>query len=90
MRGKIARSTPRPPFGPPVVRVAARSSRLASREARKSATIHASSGVIWGMSDESGEKGSAVARRHGLTPQQLFGWRRVARRDFRVMPGVGS
>ena len=36
MPGKIARSTPRPPFGPPVVRVAARSSRLASREARKS------------------------------------------------------
>jgi len=32
MPGKIARSTPRPPFGPPVVRVAARSSRLASRE----------------------------------------------------------
>jgi predicted SAM-dependent methyltransferase len=31
-RGKIARSTPRPPFGPPVVRVAARSSRLPSRE----------------------------------------------------------
>jgi transposase len=24
---------------------------------------------------------SAVARRHGLTPQQLFGWRRKARRD---------
>ena len=23
---------------------------------------------------------SAVARRHGLTPQQLFGWRRVAQR----------
>jgi hypothetical protein len=36
MPGKIARSIPRPPFGPPVVRVAARSSRLASREARKS------------------------------------------------------
>jgi hypothetical protein len=30
MPGKIARSTPRPPFGPPVVRVAARSSRLVS------------------------------------------------------------
>ena len=29
---------------------------------------------------ESGEQGSAVARRHGLTPQQLFGWRREARR----------
>jgi len=27
---------------------------------------------------ESGEKVSAVARRHGLTPQQLFGWRRDA------------
>jgi len=27
-----------------------------------------------------GEKVSAVARRHGLTPQQLFGWRREARR----------
>ena len=29
---------------------------------------------------ESGEKVSALARRHGLTPQQLFGWRRDARR----------
>jgi hypothetical protein len=36
MLGKITRSTPRPPFGPPVVRVAAGSSRLASKEARKS------------------------------------------------------
>jgi transposase-like protein len=25
---------------------------------------------------ESGETVSALARRHGLTPQQLFGWRR--------------
>lgn len=29
----------------------------------------------------SGETVSAVARRHGLTPQQLFGWRRVARQQ---------
>src|ERR1700704_2034904 len=29
---------------------------------------------------ESGERVSAVARRHGLTPQQLFGWRRDAQR----------
>jgi transposase len=29
---------------------------------------------------ESGETVSAVARRHALTPQQLFGWRRAARR----------
>ena len=28
---------------------------------------------------ESGETVSAVARRHGLTPQQLLGWRRQAR-----------
>ena len=28
---------------------------------------------------ESGETVSALARRHGLTPQQLFGWRRQAR-----------
>jgi transposase len=32
---------------------------------------------------ESGEKVSAVARRHGLTPQQLFGWRREAQRRAR-------
>ncbi len=31
-------------------------------------------------SHASGEAVSAVARRHGLTPQQLFGWRRNARR----------
>jgi transposase len=29
---------------------------------------------------ESGDEVSAVARRHGLTPQQLFGWRRNAQR----------
>jgi transposase len=29
---------------------------------------------------ESGETVCAVARRHALTPQQLFGWRRAARR----------
>ena len=28
---------------------------------------------------------SAVARRHGLTPQQLFGWRRQARRPVGAM-----
>jgi transposase len=32
---------------------------------------------------ESGETVSAVARRHRLTPQQLFGWRRVAQRRAR-------
>jgi transposase len=38
---------------------------------------------ILAESYESGEKVSAVARRHGLTPQQLFGWRRAARRQGR-------
>jgi transposase len=33
---------------------------------------------ILAESYESGEKVSSVARRHGLTPQQLFGWRREA------------
>jgi transposase-like protein len=31
----------------------------------------------------SGETVSAVARRHGLTPRQLFGWRRLARQETR-------
>ncbi len=35
---------------------------------------------ILAESYEVGEKVSAVARRHGLTPQQLFGWRREAQR----------
>ena len=35
---------------------------------------------ILAESCENGEKVSAVARRYGLTPQQLFGWRRDARR----------
>ena len=35
---------------------------------------------ILAESYESGEKVSAVARRHGLTPQQLFGWRRDTQR----------
>ena len=35
---------------------------------------------ILAESYESGATVSAVARRHGLTPQQLFGWRREAQR----------
>ncbi len=38
---------------------------------------------ILAESYDSGEKVSAVARRHGLTPQQLFGWRREAQRRAR-------
>jgi transposase len=38
---------------------------------------------------ESGETVSAVARRHGLTPQQLFGWRRWAARG-RPEDGVAA
>src|ERR1700682_2499170 len=35
-----------------------------------------------------GETVPAVARRHGLTPQQLFGWRRAAGRS--AAPGRGE
>ncbi|MCV3736658.1 transposase [Rhizobium sp. TRM96647] len=40
---------------------------------------------------ESYERGvtvCAVARRHGLTPQQLFSWRRLARKPLEVVPDV--
>jgi transposase len=39
---------------------------------------------------ESGETVSAVARRHGLTPQQLFGWRRQARQRAEERNGDSS
>jgi transposase len=35
-----------------------------------------------------GETVSAVARRHGMTPQQLFGWRRAAGRPLGA--GIGE
>ncbi|HXL47984.1 MAG TPA: transposase [Xanthobacteraceae bacterium] len=37
-------------------------------------------GWIIAESYQSGETVSAIARRYGLTPQQLFGWRRAAQR----------
>jgi transposase len=40
--------------------------------------------------DEAGAPISAVARRHGLTPQQLFGWRRAARRQAEEASGKGA
>ena len=36
----------------------------------------------------SGESICAVARRHGLSPQQLFGWRRQAREQAAANPGT--
>jgi transposase len=46
---------------------------------------------IVGETYERGETVSAVAGRHGLAPQQLFGWRRDARggRDGASASGVG-
>jgi len=38
---------------------------------------------------EPGAVVSAVARRHGLRPQQVFAWRREARRGELVLPGDG-
>jgi transposase len=39
---------------------------------------------------ESGETVSAIARRHGLTPQQLFGWRRHGRPSAQQRSGDNS
>ena len=39
---------------------------------------------------ESGATVSAVARRHGLTPQQLFGWRRHVRQGAQERSGDSS
>jgi transposase len=40
--------------------------------------------------DEAGASVSAVARRHGLTPQQLFGWRRDARQQSEEASSEGA
>ena len=45
---------------------------------RRSWTAEQKLGIV-AESYADGETVSAVARRHGLTPQQLFGWRRAAR-----------
>ena len=45
---------------------------------RRRAWTPAQKGRILAESYESGDEVSVVARRHGLTPQQLFGWRRDA------------
>ena len=44
---------------------------------RRSWAAEAKVGIV-AESYADGETVSAVARRHGLTPQQLFGWRRAA------------
>ena len=44
--------------------------------------------VIVAETYEDGARTSDVARRHGLTPQQLFGWRRAA--QGRVQPRAGQ
>ena len=44
--------------------------------------------AIVAESCEGGAKVCHVARRHGLTPQQLFGWRQEARRKSEAAPGA--
>ncbi len=44
---------------------------------RRAWTAEQKAGIV-AESYEAGDTVSAVARRHGLTPQQLFGWRRAA------------
>jgi hypothetical protein len=49
MPGKMTNSILRPPLRPPQVPAAVRSSRLSCGKVGKSANIHLSSGVIWGI-----------------------------------------
>jgi hypothetical protein len=49
MPGKMTNSILRPPFRPPQVPAAVRSLASILREGRKSAIIHLSSRVIWGI-----------------------------------------
>jgi transposase len=55
---------------------------------RRRAWTAAQKARIVAESYECGETVSTVARRHGLTPQQLFGWRRDAGR--RAEDGAGK
>ena len=52
---------------------------------RRSWSAAEKAGII-AESDSTGETVCAVARRHGLTPQQLFTWRRLARRSAVALP----
>ena len=54
---------------------------------RRRAWTAAQKAQIVAESYESGETVCAVARRHALTPQQLFGWRRAARHRAEDGPG---
>jgi transposase len=54
---------------------------------RRAWTAEQKAGIV-AESYESGGGVSAVARRHGLTPQQLFGWRRAAQRRAAGESGV--
>jgi transposase len=56
---------------------------------RRSWTAEQKAGIV-AESYSSGETVSAVARRHALTAQQLFGWRRAARQASKGANAKGS
>ena len=56
MLPKMARSAPRSPFGLPKVTVAGRTSLLSCKKAGKNPSIHANSGVIWGIPVYTGDR----------------------------------
>lgn len=53
---------------------------------RRAWTAEQKGGIV-AESYRGGETVSTVARRHGLTPQQLFGWRRQAERQVEATGG---
>lgn len=56
---------------------------------RRSWTVEQKASIV-AESYAEGENACQVARRHGLTPQQLFTWRREARRLLESGPSPGS
>jgi transposase len=69
------------PVAAPVRRV-----ELFTGAGRRRSWSAAEKAAIVAESYAEGETVCGVARRHGLTPQQLFTWRRLARRAFAAAP----
>ena len=65
---------------------AARRIEIFTGAGRRRTWSAAAKAEIMAEAEREGETVSAVARRHGLTPQQIFTWRREAQRRARTNP----